>query len=66
MSDHENIILGLLCGLQHFLECLLLMGSVERLNSAMLREEVKKTSDETWVEAILKAGTNREGIITLA
>jgi hypothetical protein len=42
------------------------MGSVERLNSAMLREEVKKTSDETWVEAILKAGTNREGIITLA
>jgi hypothetical protein len=33
------------------------MGGVERLNSAMLREEATKTSDETRVEAILKAGT---------
>jgi hypothetical protein len=42
------------------------MGGVERLNSAMLREEAMKTSDETWVKAILKAGTNADGIIVLA
>ena len=42
------------------------MGGVERLNSAMLREEATKTSDEMWVKAILKAGANADGIITLA
>jgi hypothetical protein len=41
------------------------MGGVERLNSAMLREDATKTSagDETWVKVILKAGTNADGII---
>jgi hypothetical protein len=42
------------------------MGGVERLNSAMLREEATKTSDEMRVKAILKAGTNADGIIALA
>ena len=42
------------------------MGGVERLNSAMLREEATKTSDETRVEAILKAGTTADGVIALA
>ena len=42
------------------------MSEIERLNNAVLGKEATKTSDETGVKAILKAGTNADGIIPLA
>jgi hypothetical protein len=42
------------------------MGSVERLDNAMLRKETAKACEKTGVKPILKMGTNADGILPLA
>jgi hypothetical protein len=42
------------------------MGSVERLDNAMLRKEMVNACEKMGVKSILKTGTNANGILLLA
>jgi hypothetical protein len=42
------------------------MGSVERLDNAMLKKEMTTACEKTGVESILKMGTNADRILPLA
>jgi hypothetical protein len=42
------------------------MGSIERLDNAMLRKETAKACEKMGVEFILKTGTNTDRILPLA
>jgi hypothetical protein len=66
MSDRHEIVLSLLGSLKHHLQNFPLIGSVERLDNAMLRKEMVKACEKTGVESILKTGTNAGEILLLA
>ncbi len=65
-SDHEEVILSLLGGLEHLLQHPPLVSGIQGLNHAMLGEITAKSGEETRVKAILKMSTHADGIIPLA
>ncbi len=63
--DSEKVVLGLLSYLEHGLECLPLMGGIQRLNDAVLWKVPAVACLKASVKAILKAGAQAHWEVSL-